>query len=147
MQGGPLEGLKKIEMLAITVLLILLTLAGIAATSSLIKAFLMLPLCLVAIVYALAPAMGPTACVCVAGALISIVGFGLVAPWIICRRAPYDNNVCPLDAEKRKDLQRARIKWTVTLSLVSLAFTLKMFVKRAANHFMFFRRLLLLGIV
>lgn len=130
-------------MLLISVVLIILTFVGIAATSSLIKAMLLVALCVTAVFFAVAPAIGPFACMCVAGVLVTIVGFGLVAPWIICLRAPYDNNVCPLDTETRKDLQRARLKWIVTLSLVALAFVLKVvFIKKTRNHFAAWKALL-----
>lgn len=132
-------------MLYVSVLLIVLMMAGIAATSSLFKAVLMLMLCMVAIVIAVAPAIGQLACVFVAGVLVSIAGFAFVAPWIICLRAPYDDDVCPLDAETRKDIQRARIKWTLTLTIVALSFVLKISVveKIAGNPFKHFFRSLL----
>ena len=56
----------------------------------------------------------------VAGALLTTAAFGFATPWLLCRRPPYDGNVCPHDAAAREKLQKARLKWIVTLVLVSL---------------------------
>lgn len=111
-------------MLIISVLITLLALLGIAAVSSLVAALLLVTVCVVAIVFVIAPHMGTLACACVAGTVMAFVAFGLATPWLVCQRAPFDNNVCPLDNETRKDIQRSRVKWMITLTLISLGFVL-----------------------
>ena len=102
------------------VALLAAALLGVAASSSIFKAVVIATVGCISIAGLLAHEMSVAMRLGVAGALVASAAFGLAAPWIICRRPPYDVNLCPQDRASRSELQKERLKWFVTLSLVSI---------------------------
>ena len=100
--------------------LLVASLVGVAATSSIFKAALAGCIAGIAAAALVWSGLGAALRIALVGVLSTFAAFGLLTPWIICRHPPYDGDLCPLDQQARRDLQRARIKWMLTLGLVTL---------------------------
>ncbi len=98
------------------------TLLGVSSTGGLFKASVMAVACATAVATVLGRDVGSAMRLAAVGVLVSFAGFGLAAPWLICRRPPYDGNLCPADRESRMLLQGSRVKWIVVLVVVSIGF-------------------------
>lgn len=99
-----------------------LTVVGISATTSVFRASVLALAGAFAIAQLLAREISGPLRTGIVAIFVCVAGFGMMAPWIICSTPPYDGNICPVDKDTRNRLQRARLKWALTLTLVAAGF-------------------------
>lgn len=99
-----------------------LTVVGISATTSVFRASVLALAGAFAIAQLLARELSGPLRTGIVAIFACVAGFGMMAPWIICSAPPYDGNVCPVAKDTRNRLQRARLKWALTLTLVAAGF-------------------------